>query len=529
MSWDKLKDETGRTIAELYDDARFGEFSATWEDVLYDYSRTQVTQAARDTLFAMLEERDFAGKRAAMYAGEKINTTEGRRVLHTALRLPEGEGLVAGDEDVGAQVHESRAACYAFAGAVRSGDYAAAAGPFTDVVNIGIGGSDLGPVLVAEALAGEMDGPRLHFVSNVDGAALARVFETCDLSRTLFIIASKSFGTIETMETAKVALARMQGEVADASVHFAALTTKPDAAAEQFGIPAERCFGFADWVGGRFSVWSPIGLPLMIGMGTEAFSEFLAGAHEIDTHFREAPLAENLPVLMACVGVWHRNACGFPTRCVVPYDQRLATLPQYLQQLDMESNGKRVTVEGAAVEVATSPVVWGSAGTNAQHAYFQMLHQSETPQPVEFLIAARPVAEGMEHLQRILIANCFAQGEALAFGRTRETAERQMVEGGMEADEAARLAPHRTFPGNRPSTLLLYRELSPRMLGRIIALAEARCFTEGVFWGVNSFDQWGVELGKVLATDMLPHVEGRFSKEMVNEALSGPLAHLHGL
>ncbi|WP_185803470.1 glucose-6-phosphate isomerase [Pontivivens nitratireducens] len=529
MNWNELKATFGPTIAELQDEDRFLGFSATFDDMLFDYSRTQMTDDAREGLFDMLEEREFELIREAMYSGEKINVTEGRRVLHTALRMPEGTRMMADDEDIAATVLDSRAACYAFADAVRSGEYAAAAGPFTDVVNIGIGGSDLGPVLVAEALVADMDGPRLHFVSNVDGAALNQVFQTCDLSRTLFIIASKSFGTIETMETAKMALARMQDEVADASVHFAALTTKPDAAAEQFGIPAQRCFGFADWVGGRFSVWSPIGLPLMIGLGPQKFGEFLAGAHEVDEHFRTAPLGQNLPVLMACVGVWHRNGCGYPTRCVVPYDTRLATLPQYLQQLDMESNGKRVTVEGDEVDVATSPVVWGSAGTNAQHAYFQMLHQSPTPQPLEFMIAAKPVAEGFEHMQKILIANCFAQSQALAYGRSEKEAEDLMIEGGMDPIEARELAPHRTFPGNRPSTLLMYRELSPRTLGRIIALAEARCFTEGVFWGVNSFDQWGVELGKVLATDMLPHVEGRFSPDMVDEALSGPLAHYHGL
>ncbi len=529
MGWDTLQAETGRSIAELYDDNRFAGFSAVWEDMLYDFSRTQMTEAARDALLTRLETADFAAKRDAMFEGAKINVTEGRRVLHTALRLPEGAELAVDGEDIAGQVLESRRACFAFAEEVRSGAYAAEADAFTDVVNIGIGGSDLGPVLVAEALGHLADGPRMHFVSNVDGAALVRVFAQCDLTRTLFIIASKSFSTIETMETAKVALARMKEVVAEPARHFAALTTKPEKAAEQFGIPPERCFGFADWVGGRFSVWSPIGLPLMIGLGPERFGEFLAGAHDADTHFREAPMAENLPVLMACVGVWHRNACGYPSRVVVPYDQRLSTLPQYLQQLDMESNGKRVTLAGDDVATATSPVVWGSAGTNAQHAYFQMLHQTTTPQPVEFMVAAEPVAEGLDHLQDILISNCLAQSQALAFGRSEAEAKRLMLEEGMDEAKAAELAPHRTFPGNRPSTLLMYRELTPRTMGRIIALAEARCFTEGVFWGVNSFDQWGVELGKVLASGMLPHVQGKFSDEMVHEALSGPLAHLHGL
>lgn len=376
MGWSEAKAETGQRIVDLFDadPARFVGFSARLGDVLYDYSRTSMTSAARAALFARLEAHEWEARRDAMFAGEKINTTEGRAVLHTALRMQAGDSFSA---EVEAEVLASRAACFAFADAVRRGEYAAANGPFTDVVNIGIGGSDLGPVLVERALKLHLDGPRLHFVSNVDGADLVDVLRSCDLSRTLFVIASKSFSTIETIETAKVALAAMQAEVSEPGRHFVALTSKPELAAAEFGIPPERCFGFGDYVGGRYSVWSPIGLPLMIGLGEAGFSSFLEGARSVDQHFRSAPMAENLPVLMATVGVWHRNACGYTTRAVVPYDQRLALLPQYLQQLDMESNGKRVTLAGAPVEGETSPVVWGSAGSNAQHAYFQMLHQSD--------------------------------------------------------------------------------------------------------------------------------------------------------
>ncbi|MGB0497169.1 MAG: glucose-6-phosphate isomerase [Rubricella sp.] len=527
MSFHAIAEETGHRIADLFDrhPERFAGFSARMDDILYDYSRTTMTERAREMLFSILMARDLDARRAAMFGGETINGTEGRRVLHTALRLPQAGPWPA--EDVREEVLESRRACFAFAEEVRSGRYRALDGAFTDVVNIGIGGSDLGPVLVSKALGRHMDGPRLHFVSNVDGADLADVFRTADLGRTLFIIASKSFSTIETMETARVALAKMREVVAEPGHHFAALTSKPERAAEEFNIPASRCFGFGDYVGGRYSVWSPIGLPLMIGMGTHCFEEFLEGAHEADRHFAEAPWERNLPVLMATVGVWHRNVCGYGTRAVVPYDQRLALLPQYLQQLDMESNGKRVTRGGAHVGAETSPVVWGSAGTNAQHAYFQMLHQSEDIQPVEFMVARLGQDAGMDGLQRILLANCLAQAQALVRGRTEEEARALMLQEGLAEAEATTLAPHRTFPGNRPSTLLLYRRLDPRTLGRLIALAEHRAFVEGVYWDVNSFDQWGVELGKQLASAMQPFIDE--AQDGADPVIAGALAHLHDL
>lgn len=507
MVWTIAKAETGHSISTLFenDPDRFEGFSARLGDVLFDYSRTSMTQTARDALFDVLRACSWEARRDAMFAGDAINTTEGRAVLHTALRMAPGDGFPA---DIETEIIASRSACYAFAESVRSGRYAAASGAFTDVVNIGIGGSDLGPVLVARALSLHMDGPRLHFVSNVDGADMVDVLHGCDLSRTLFVIASKSFSTIETLETAKVALAAMKDAVQEPGRHFVALTSRPDLAAAQFGIPADRCFGFGDYVGGRYSVWSPIGLPLMISLGTERFDAFLQGARMVDLHFQSAPLEQNLPALMATVGVWHRNICGYSTRAVVPYDQRLALLPQYLQQLDMESNGKRVTLGGGLVEMQTSPVVWGSAGSNAQHAYFQMLHQSEDVQPVEFLVAARGHSAEMKELHAILLANCLAQSQALARGRSMQEAETLMIAEGMERTKARSLAPHRTFPGNRPSTLLLYPQMSPAQLGQIIALAEHRAFVEAVYWDINAFDQWGVELGKVLAKDMQPFVEG---------------------
>ncbi|MEL7214494.1 MAG: glucose-6-phosphate isomerase [Pseudomonadota bacterium] len=527
MSFAKARLEAGRSITALFEETpqRFEEFSAQLGDILFDYSRTSMTSPAREALFDKLRSRGWAGRRDAMFAGARINGTEDRQVLHTALRMDPGEAPFP--SDVARDVQASRAACFAFAEDVRAGRYTAAEGAFTDVVNIGIGGSDLGPVLVAEALKLHADGPRMHFVSNVDGADLIDVIAACDLKRTLFVIASKSFSTIETLETAKVAQAALAQAVAEPARHFAALTSKPQAAAEQFGIPPERCFGFGDYVGGRYSVWSPIGLPLMIGLGPETFSAFLDGAHTADRHFLTAPMAENLPVLMATVGVWHRNICGYGTRAVVPYDQRMRLLPQYLQQLDMESNGKRVSRDGNPVPVATSPVVWGSAGSNAQHAYFQMLHQSNDVQPVEFLVGANGHSEGVDQLQSILLANCLAQAQAFASGRTQDEAFALMQADGVPEAEARALAPHRTFPGNRPSTLTLYRQLDPRTLGTLIALAEHRTFIEGVYWDLNSFDQWGVELGKVLAKDMQPFVEGETAG--VDPMMAGALNALQRL
>jgi glucose-6-phosphate isomerase len=381
------------------------------------------------------------------------------------------------------------------------------------------------------ALAPYHDGPRLHYVSNVDGAHLADTLRGLDPARTLFLIASKTFTTIETMTNAASArrwIVAGLGEAAVAS-HFAAISTALGKVAA-FGIAEERVFGFWDWVGGRYSIWSAIGLPLMIAIGADNFERFLAGAHAMDRHFCEAPVLHNLPMLMGLLGVWHRNACGFSSRAVIPYDQRLARLPAYLQQLDMESNGKGVLLSGAAAMRDTGPVVWGEPGTNGQHAFFQLLHQGTSVIPVEFLIAAQPHEKADMALHHsLLVANCLAQSQALMRGRTLKEAESQLIAMGKSPADVKRLAPHRVFTGNRPSLTLAYRRLDPDTLGRLIALYEHRVFVEAAVWNINAFDQWGVELGKELATGLQPVVEGKRSLDGLDASTAGLVAHLKSL
>ncbi len=353
--------------------------------------------------------------------------------------------------------------------------------------------------MAARALRPDTDGPRLHFVSNVDGAHFADTVAELDPARTLVIVSSKTFTTLETMANAALARDWLGQHAAE---QMAAVSTNLKGCAE-FGIPAERVFGFWDWVGGRYSLWSAIGLSLAIGIGEARFRDFLAGAAAMDRHFREAPLERNLPVLLALVGIWRRNAMGWPTVALIPYDQRLERFPAYVQQLDMESNGKRVTRDGKPVGTRTGPVIWGEPGTNAQHSFFQLLHQGTDIVPVDFVAAARARAADPAH-HALLLANCLAQGQALAFGRTAEEVEAEMRAAGKNDDEIARLVPHRTFPGDRPSTTILFRELDPASLGRLIALFEHKVFVQGAIWGVNSYDQWGVELGKALAGALIP-------------------------
>jgi glucose-6-phosphate isomerase len=382
----------------------------------------------------------------------------------------------------------------------------------TDVVNIGIGGSDLGPAMVTGALAPFHDGPRLHFVSNVDAAHLADTLKPLNPASTFFIIASKTFTTIETMTNAHSARKWLAGALGEAAVgvHFAAVSTALDKVAA-FGIAADRVFGLWDWVGGRYSVWSAIGLPVAIAIGAAHFKNFLAGAHDMDEHFRTAPLAQNLPVLLALTGIWHRDACGYPARAVLPYDQRLARFPAYLQQLDMESNGKRVTKTGQKVAQPTGPLVFGEPGTNGQHAFYQLLHQGTDIIPCEFLIAASGFEPEMAEHHTLLIANCLAQSEALMQGR------------------AAGVPPARIFPGNRPSITLAYRQLTPATLGKLIALYEHRVFTEAAIWNINAFDQWGVELGKELATRLLPAIAGQSGTASHDSSTAGLVAYLRAL
>ncbi|MFD1696574.1 glucose-6-phosphate isomerase [Roseibium aestuarii] len=518
------------TLRALFaaDDSRFDRFSARADDLLLDYSKTLLDDTALDLLLKLAEEAGVTARRDAMFAGEKINSTEDRAVLHTALRNRSGEPVMVDGEDVMPDVLSVLDAMADFADGIRSGDIAAHDGqPFTDVVNIGIGGSDLGPAMVTLALSPWHDGPALHYVSNVDGAHIADTLDALDPATTLVIVASKTFTTIETMTNALTArkwIADTLGEEA-VGAHFAAVSTALDKVAA-FGIEEDRVFGFWDWVGGRYSVWSAIGLPVMIAVGPDAFAEFLEGAHAMDRHFADTPLKDNLPVLMALVGVWNRDCMGHSARAVLPYDQRLSRLPAYLQQLDMESNGKRVQLDGTPVDEDTGPLVWGEPGTNGQHAFYQLLHQGTTVIPCEFIVAVRGQEDDLAHHHELLVSNCLAQSEALMMGRTLEEATAQLAARGLSADEVARLAPHKVFPGNRPSITLVHDQLTPFALGRLIALYEHRVFVEGVIWGINSFDQWGVELGKELALALQPMIQGKVSAESKDSSTRGLLKAL---
>ena len=474
------------------DGGRFEAFSFDAPEVFADLSKNRIDLATLRFLLDLADECQLAHRRDQMFAGAPVNATEGRAVLHTALRAPPGAGPFS------AEVHGVLDAMLAYAERVRADE------GFTDVVNIGIGGSDLGPQMVVPALdAYAHRRLRLHFVSNVDGHDITPVLRGLDARRTLFIVASKTFTTQETMANAQVArewfVAQGGGDVAH---HFVATTTNVSAAAA-FGITTT--FGFWDWVGGRFSLWSAIGLPIALAIGAEHFRALLAGAHAMDRHFAEAPLAKNLPLLLGLLDVWYRNFHGFGSRSVAPYHQGLRRLPAYLQQLEMESNGKQVDLEGERLPFATSPVVWGEPGTNGQHAYFQMLHQGSDVIPVEF-IAVKQAAHPHADLQRKLLANCLAQSQALMLGKTAAAAATERAPTASAALDPAVLANHRSFPGNRPSTTFVLEALTPRSLGALIAMYEHRVFVSGALWGINSFDQWGVELGKALCNELLPRL-----------------------
>ncbi len=472
------------------DPQRAASLSFEAPEVFADLSKNLIDTATLRFLLDLADQTQLLGQRDAMLEGQPINHTEGREVLHVALRAPRGQGLHSDS------VHGVLEAMLAYVESVR------AQGRITDIVNIGIGGSDLGPQMAAVAL--EPFAPptlRMHFVSNVDATDLMRVVKHLDAQRTLFIVASKTFTTQETMANAQAArdwfLAQGGANVAE---HFVATTTNVKAAAD-FGIGTT--FGFWDWVGGRYSMWSAIGLPIALAVGAEHFRAMLAGAHAMDQHFAQAPLARNLPVLLSLVDIWYRNFHGFASRSVAPYHQGLARLPAYLQQLEMESNGKRVDRNGAPLPYATSPVVWGEPGTNGQHAYFQMLHQGTDVVPVEF-IAVKTPEHDLADSHTKLLANCLAQSQALMVGKSADEAFKEKAPTASATFDRHALAQHRSFPGNRPSTTLVLDRLTPRSLGALIALYEHRVFTTGAVWGINSFDQWGVELGKALCNQLLP-------------------------
>ncbi len=493
------------------DAGRFASLGFEAPEVFADLSKNLLDTATLHFLLDLARECDLEAQRDAMLRGEPVNTTEGRAVLHTALRAPPGVGPHA------AEVHAVLDDMLAYADSVRS-DWT-----LTDVVNIGIGGSDLGPQMVVRALdAHAPAGQRLHFVSNIDGHDLQPLLQRLDANKTLFIIASKTFKTQETMANAHAARDWFMSQGGHAiAKHFVATTTNVQAAAE-FGITTT--FGFWDWVGGRYSLWSAIGLPIAIAVGSENFRALLAGAYAMDRHFAEAPLAKNLPVVLGLLDVWYRNFHGFTSRSVAPYHQGLARLPAYLQQLEMESNGKRVDLSGAALPFATSPVVWGEPGTNGQHAYFQMLHQGTDVVPVEF-IAVKTPGHPWAGQHKMLLANCLAQSQALMVGKTAEQALDETAPTASPDIAPEVLAQHRSFPGNRPSTTFVLQALTPHSVGALIALYEHRVFTSGALWGINSFDQWGVELGKALCNQLLPRLSSG-STEGLDASTAGLLQRL---
>ena len=508
--WDALKNHQtsveGRRLETMLDAERANDFSVLAGDIHFDYSKTNIDTDGRALLIDLLEETDVATKRDAMFSGQAINETENRAVLHTALRNLDGGAVEVDGNDVMPGVLETLNRMEDFASRVRSGAFKGQGGAIRDVINIGIGGSDLGPAMATLALAPYHDGPRCHFVSNVDPADIGQTLRKCDPKTTLVIVASKTFTTIETMTNARTAMAWMSEAVDNPGTQFAALSTAEDKTAA-FGISPDMVFGFEDWVGGRYSMWGPIGLSLMIAVGPDAFRAFLQGGQAMDRHFQAADWHENMPVMLALVGIWHNQVCGHATRAVLPYDNNLSRLPAYLQQLEMESNGKGVSMDGEALDVPSGPVVWGEPGTNGQHAFYQLIHQGTRVIPCEFLVAARGHEDDLHHQHQLLVANCLAQSEALMKGRDLDEA-REKVADKFEGAELERQAHHRVFPGNRPSVTIAYPQLTPFVLGQIIALYEHRVFVEGVVLGINSYDQWGVELGKELATALQPIVEG---------------------
>ena len=503
----------GRRITPLFraDPGRAGRFAATLDDLSLDFSRSSIDDAALDGLFALAGAADLEGFRRRLFMGEPVNVTEHRAAMHMALRAPAAAGLKAatsgGTDDASALAAAEREKMRAFVAAIHDGRKTGATGQtFDAVLTIGIGGSDLGPRVATEALTiGRTDARmRAVFLSNVDGHAFIEATKDLDPARTLVLVASKSFTTQETAMNAAAARAWIAGALGEDAVgrHFAALSTNLKAVAA-FGIAPDHVFGFRDWVGGRYSLWSPVGLVIPLAVGWERFQQMLDGAWVMDQHFRDAPLRANLPVLLALAGIWNVNALGLATQCVLAYDDRLRRLPAHLQQVEMESNGKHVALSGAATPWDTCPILFGEPGTNAQHSFIQLVHQGTRVVPVDFILAAES-DDGRPDAHRVLAANAFAQAEALMRGRSEEAVRAEMTAAGASAAEIDLVAPHRVCEGERPSNLILFRRLDPFSLGRLIALYEHKVAVQGCLWGIDSFDQWGVELGKQIAGSILP-------------------------
>jgi glucose-6-phosphate isomerase len=506
------------------DSHRFDELSLRLGDLLVDFSKQLITSETIRLLGALARTRGVEDLRDRMFAGERINGTENRAVLHVALRNLSRRPMTVDGRDVMPDVFAALDHMRDFSNRVRTGAWTGyTSARITDVVNIGIGGSDLGPAMATEALTPyTREGPRLHFVSNVDGSHLAETLRLVRPETTLFIVASKTFTTEETMMNARSARGWLLAAASDEkhlARHFVAISTN-DREVRNFGIDPANMFVFWDWVGGRYSLWSSIGLPIAIAIGFDRFEELLAGGHAMDEHFRTAPVEANIPMVLGLLGNWNTDFLDADSHAVLPYDQYLRQLPAYLQQLDMESNGKRVGRDGQPVAVPTGPIVWGEPGTNGQHAFYQLLHQGTRFVPCDFLIAAES-HNPLDGHHQTLIANSFAQSEALAFGKTADAVEKELIARGMSDDDVARLLPHKVFPGNRPSTTIAYRKLDPRTLGMLIAMYEHKVFVMGAVWNINSFDQWGVELGKQLATRLRPALENEDRVDSFDASTNG--------
>ncbi len=501
--------------------SRAEQFTVRGADIMLDFSKNLINDDIWSALVDLAAASKVGERASAMFSGEHINTTEDRAVLHTALRLPADASLTVDGQDVVADVHETLGRMSRVADAVRSGAWKGATGSqIRHIVNIGIGGSDLGPLMVYRALSDYREDLTCHFVSNVDPTHMHETLRQLDPAETMFLVASKTFTTQETMANANSARSwLLDGLGADAgretavAKHFMALSTNLEGVTE-FGIDPENMFGFWDWVGGRYSVDSAIGMSLMLAIGPDEFADFLAGFHDMDEHFRSAPLEQNLPVVMALLGIWYRNFLDFETHAVLPYSQYLERFPAYLQQLDMESNGKSTKLDGTPVDHETGPIIWGEPGTNGQHAFYQLIHQGTSVVPADLIGVVNPANDvGGQH--DLLMANLFAQAEALAFGKTGEEVEAAGISGV--------LVNHKTFGGNRPTNMLLVDELTPRTVGQLIALYEHKVFVQGTIWGVNSFDQWGVELGKELARGIVPELTADDAPELDHDSSTNAL------
>ncbi|MDN3517345.1 glucose-6-phosphate isomerase [Aquisalimonas lutea] len=526
---DALRRQRIRDLFES-DPARFQRFSAEHDRLLLDYSKNLVTDATLEQLRALARRRDLEGWIEHLFSGEAVNTTENRAAMHMALRNRGNGAMYVGGRDVMPDVQRELTRMRLFVNRLHRGEYRGCTGRvITDVVNIGVGGSDLGAVMATEALAPYRTNTiRLHFVSSIDGVHVTDVLERVNPKTTLFIISSKSFTTLDTMTNARTARDWFRRQVTDPEAmrqHFLAVSANEQAMAE-YGIAEENRFRIWDWVGGRYSLASAVGLPVAIAVGMKHFEAMLEGFHGMDRHFRTTPWERNLPVLMGLLGVWYTNFLDAAGHAVLPYDHRLNRFPAYLQQLEMESNGKCVTRDGAPVDYHTGAIVWGEAGPNAQHSFFQLLHQGTRPVMADFLAPVHGSAEYPDH-HELALANCFAQTRALMEGQTAEQARREMEASGMAPEEIQQAVPHKVHPGNKPSNTLLFDRLDPATLGALVALYEHKVFVQSVIWGINPFDQWGVELGKKLAKELLPAVTGQQEATDADPSTRGLLSYIH--